>query len=177
MVLLLQILRHTPTGVWFLLAGLIALGVAQARPRRISLRRLTVLPLVLLASSLTGVVSTFGAHGLPMAAWAAGVALALAVARRALVPLETGWSPETATLQVAGSWLPLALILGVFFIRYASSVGLALHPQLAVDPLFAGGCSLAFGLFSGTFLGRAAALWDVARAAVRRPMAAPSLQS
>lgn len=177
MFLLLQILRHTPTGVWFLLAGLVALGVAQARPRRVGLRRLTVLPLVLLAGSLTGVVSTFGPRSLPMAAWAAGVALALAVGRRALAPREAGWSPETATLQVAGSWLPLALILGMFSMRYASSVGLVLHPQLAADPLFAGGCSLAFGLFSGTFLGRAAALWEVARAAVRRPAVAPSLQS
>lgn len=177
MFMLLQILRHTPSGVWFLLAGLIAIGLSQARPRRIGLRRLTVLPLVLLAVSLAGVVSTFGAHPLPMAAWAAGVALALTIGRRALAPREAGWSPETATLQVAGSWLPLALILGVFFIRYASSVGLVLHPQLAADPRFAGGCSLALGLVSGTFLGRAAALWDVARAAVRRPMAAPSLQS
>src|SRR5439155_15157054 len=55
--MLLQIVQHTPVWVWGLLAGLVALGVSQARDREVSLARITILPLVMLALSFSGVVS------------------------------------------------------------------------------------------------------------------------
>jgi hypothetical protein len=59
--MLMQIVLNTPGWVWGLLLVLLALGVLQSLPRRVTVRRATVLPLVLLALSLAGVLSTFRA--------------------------------------------------------------------------------------------------------------------
>ena len=63
------ILSRTPSWVWLLLAALVALGWTQTRTRQMTLMRATALPAVMMGLSLFGVVSTFGAHALPLGAW------------------------------------------------------------------------------------------------------------
>ena len=164
--MLLQIFQGTPLRIWILLAGLVVLGVWQARPRTIAPARAAVLPAALLVLSLAGVVSTFGASAPALAAWAAGIAAALAIGPRVLPPVDATWSATHGAIRVAGSWLPLALILGLFATKYVAGVSLALHPDLAAQARFAILCGLAYGLFSGVFAARGWQLWRI-RAAVR----------
>jgi hypothetical protein len=157
-----QILQHTPIWVWGLLAVLVTLGLSQARAREVSLARVTVLPLVLIALSASGVLSAFGHFPIAIGGWAAGVGAALVLARNAVAVRGASWSPSTSTLHLPGSWLPLTLILGLFATKYVAGVNLAMHPALAIDPTFAGLCSLAYGSFSGLFLARALSLRQLA---------------
>ena len=62
------------------------------------------------------------------------------------------------------SGLPLALLLGIVAMRFAVAVLLALHPGLRGDAGFAALAGAGYGGFSGLFLGRAMALWQLARA-------------
>jgi len=66
----LQIIQHTPVWVWGLLVALVAFGLSQARDRAVSLVRMTILPLVLLALSFSGVISTFAHATIAILAWA-----------------------------------------------------------------------------------------------------------
>ena len=166
--MLLQIVTHTPPWVWVLLAVLVALGLSQAMPRRMTLRRLAVLPLVLLALSLSGVVTTFPGAAAPLLAWLVGVSAALAIGRPIVGARGARWDAESASLHVPGSWLPMVLILSLFLAKYAVGVALAMQPSLARQPGFDIGVGLAYGGFSGLFLARAAALWRLAR----RPLVA-----
>lgn len=158
----IAIVQHTPAWVWGLLAALVALGLWQTRPLEMSLTRMTVLPLVLTALSLVGVLSKFAHMPVALAAWAAGVAMALALGRRFVSVRGASWSASRAMLHVPGSWLPLALIVSLFAVKYGAGVSLALAPQLAHDTTFAGLCSLAYGTFSGLFLARALSLRSLA---------------
>jgi hypothetical protein len=160
--MIISILEHTPARIWGLLALLVALGLSQTRSREMSLLRITVLPAVLLALSLTGVVSAFGHVPVALAAWVAGVTAALGLGRRAVAVRGAAWSAERGLLQVPGSWLPLVLIVGLFLIKYMAGVSLVLNPALATDLLFAPLCSLAYGAFSGLFLARALSLRSLA---------------
>ena len=166
----IAIVRHTPVWVWGLLAALVAVGLAQTRDRELSLKRVTILPLVLLALSAGGVLSAFG-HApvgpIAVGGWGAGLAAALTLARHAVAVRGAAWLARSAMLRVPGSWLPLVLILALFALKYFVGVSLALHPALASDTAFAGGCSLAYGGFSGLFLARALSL----RALARGPLA------
>ncbi len=63
-----------------------------------------------------------------------------------------------------GTWWPLAVILAIFFVRYAVTVSLTVNRTLRAVPLFAAAASLVYGLASGYFLARALA---VRRAAFR----------
>lgn len=166
----IAIVQHTPTWVWGLLATLVALGLLQTRPLEMSLTRVTVLPLVLTALSLSGVLSAFGHLPVALAAWATGVAAALALARKAVSVRGAAWSASRGLLHVPGSWLPLVLIVSLFALKYGAGVSLALAPALASDTSFAGLCSLAYGTFSGLFMARALSLRSLAtRSAAMQP--------
>lgn len=158
----LAIVQHTPTWVWGLLAALVALGLWQTRSRELSLTRVTVLPLVLAALSLAGVLSKFGHMPVAMAGWAAGMAAALGLARRFVSVRGAFWSASRGVLHVPGSWLPLVLIVSLFVVKYGAGVSLSLVPALASDASFAGLCGLAYGTFSGLFLARSLSLRSLA---------------
>lgn len=156
--LLSQIVQHTPTWVWGLLAGLLALGWMQTQDREMTLTRITVLPLVMLALSFSGVVSTFAHATLAIVAWAAGVAAALLAGHRFVRVRGASWSASTGRVHVPGSWLPMVLIVALFMIKYGVGVALAMDHSLSAEPAFGAACGLAYGTFSGLFAARAIGL-------------------
>jgi hypothetical protein len=158
----IAIVQHTPGWVWGLLAALVALGLLQTRAREMSLTRMTVLPLVLTALSLAGVLGAFRHMPIALVAWAIGGAAALGLARKAVSVRGASWSASRGLLHVPGSWLPLVLIVSLFLLKYGAGVSLSLAPALASDPTFASLCSLAYGTFSGLFLARALSLRGLA---------------
>jgi hypothetical protein len=160
--MILTIVQHTPLWVWSLLAGLIALGLVQTRDRSMTLSRILAVPAVMLALSLAGVASGFGGRPAALGAWAAGLGLALLVGRRTVRAQGARWSAAERRVQVPGSWLPLALIVGLFAIKYLAGFSLAMEPRLATDTAFVGGCCLTYGAFSGLFLARAWSLCALA---------------
>jgi hypothetical protein len=66
-------------------------------------------------------------------------------------------------LAVPGSWLPLALFVGLFAIKYVVGVMLARQPGLAGDVALGSAAGLAYGLFAGLFLARTVGFWRVAQ--------------
>ena len=169
--MLIHILQATPVRIWVLLAGLVALGVSQARRRRIGAARAVLLPGLLLVLSLAGVATSFGASATAFGAWAAGTALSLALASRLLPSPRAVWIAATDRFDVAGSWLPLVLILALFLTKYVAGVSFALHPELALDAGVAALCGATYGLFSGVCAARGWQLWRL-RA---RPLAGAAL--
>lgn len=160
--MLIQILQATPVWVWGLLALLVTVGVSQSMPRRVSVRRVMIVPGVMLALSLAGVATTFGAQPLALAAWAAGIALAITLGLDAVAPRGARWAREAARFELPGSWLPMGLILGLFCIKYGVGVGLAMAPALASNTPFEVAIAFAYGAFSGLFAARAIALHRLA---------------
>ncbi len=159
----IAIVQHTPVWIWGLLAGLVALGLSQTRRREMSLTRVTILPLVMVALSLSGVFGAFGPSAVALGGWAAGLGAALAFGRRLVAARGASFSEPTATIHVPGSWLPLVLIVALFAIKYGVGVSLAMHPALATDMPFAAAISLAYGCFSGLFLAQGLALRHLAK--------------
>ncbi len=153
--MLLQILERTPPWVFALFAVLVAFGLLQTRTRQVPLARVTVLPLVLIGLSLSGIVGTFGAQPLALAAWFAAVLGAVFLNRFVRWPRRVAYDGATARFLVEGSWLPFAVMMLIFFTRYAVAVSLARHPELAGDPWLPVAVSFAYGLMSGAFLARA----------------------
>jgi hypothetical protein len=162
--MLLQIVFHTPTWVWALLAALLVLGASQTRDREITPARATVLPSVLLVLSLVGVATSFHQQVLPLLDWAGGLALGLSAGVTWLKPRRARWDAHTGRFHVPGSGWPLVLILALFVLKYGVGVARALHPALVDQPVFGALIGLAYGSFSGLFASRALALWRLRRA-------------
>jgi len=174
MLMLLQILANTPKWVFALFAALLWLGLSQLLTRRVGLSRITLLAVGMSAFSLYGTVSAFNAVPLALLAWLAGAAavFALLVARAA--PAGTRYDAAARRFTVPGSAVPLALMMGIFFTKYAVGVALGMHLAQANDVSFALPVSALYGAFSGVFAARAARLWRMAMAQERQLLANPA---
>ena len=160
----LMIMSNVPVWVWVLLVALVALGLIQTRTRRMSTARAFLLPLGLTLLSLSGVVSNFGAKAMPLGAWLLALA-ASAVAAKALdVWRGASWSAATSRFDVPGSWLPMALILSIFVVKFYVGVNVAMHPELRTDTQFSLIVCLIYGVFSGVFLARGLNFWMLMKA-------------
>ena len=158
--MILNILHGTPTWVFALLLALLAIGYSQTRPRILAPARVALLPAAFLAFSLYGVISVFGPSAPVLACWAAGIAAAIFLNRALKQPRGASWDTASGSFHIPGSWVPLALMLVIFFTRYAIAVSLSLQPSLAAGLGFPSLAGVAYGLMSGTFLARALQVWS-----------------
>lgn len=161
--MILQILQRTPPWVFALFLVLLVLGAMQVRPRDISRARVALMPAIFLPLSLWGIWAAFGPEAVAFVAWLAGVGAAVLINRYARLPRQVSYAPESRRYHVAGSWAPLAMMMAIFFARYAISVALAMQPALKSMPVFAVGAGAAYGLMSGSFLARALRILGAAK--------------
>lgn len=161
--MILSILQHTPVWVWVIFCVVISRGLAQTRTQNVTKARAILLPVVMVALSLAGALSSFTQVALALAAWAAGFALSLSFAGEAIVVRGASWSPETGRFQVPGSWLPVTMIVGIFVTKYVAGVCLAINPSLAANSSLTALLSLGYGAFAGVFWGRARSLLHLTR--------------
>lgn len=165
--MLTQIVSNTPRWVWALFLALIALGVSQLFSRVASRGRVVRMSLFMAAFSLYGMMSAFGPNLQVLACWiAAAGAVAYGVMQ---IPLASGtrYLHEARVFELPGSWVPLALMVGIFLVKYAAGVMTAMHLPIVHAALFGPALGLLYGAFSGMFLGRAGRL--VALASQVRP--------
>jgi hypothetical protein len=151
--MLIQILTHTPLYVWAILAFLVQRGMIAMRDRDLEVRKLVMIPAVMLVLSLQDMNAKFGLGGAALAAWAvaaAGMALLAGLAGGQRI----GASTIPGSVRVRGSRLPLVMMMAVFFTKYVVSVTLSVAPQLRHDTLFACAVCVLFGVFNGWFIGR-----------------------
>lgn len=151
---IVEILRHTPPYVWAILVGLIALGLLQWRDHAVSRTRLSIAPIALGLYSLWGATLAFGLRGEVVAAWLAGMALALVANRWLRWPRAIGID-AAGRCTLRGSPWPMVAMLAIFCLRYAVAVTLVFHRDWAADPLFSGAIALLYGALSGLFAARA----------------------
>lgn len=168
---MLAFLHHVPWWVLPLFGYLLVQGLKQMQARRVSLRRVVLLPLVMLAWSLA---RKFGGEAWEpqLLASLLGIALGLAVSLLAGVPRGLAYDGATREVWVPGSPWPLILMMAVFALRFALGVLQARAPALAAAPEFLVGSRLVLGLFGGIFLARlVAVLLLVGRAGPRSSLA------
>ncbi|SDQ96688.1 hypothetical protein SAMN05428982_2671 [Pseudoxanthomonas sp. CF385] len=152
---MMQILSHTPLWVFGLFFGLVYLGYLQSRTRQVSRGRLVVLPLAMLAWSLYSVWSTFDAHLTALAAWACAWVAVVASASVRAPSRRAAYDASTKQFTVPGSWVPLALMMGIFFFKYAVAVVHATNPGVLGTTTAVVVVAGTYGLFSGMFMARA----------------------
>lgn len=155
--MLLTILQHTPMWVYILLLVLILLGIQQSRTRQVSRTRLLILPFAMMVLSLYGVISAFGIDFLPLLCWISGLAITTLTIQR-LHPAHLQYCEATQLFTVPGSWTPLALMMGIFLMKYCVGVTLARVPEITTESIFIFIVSTMNGVFSGLFLARLSGL-------------------
>lgn len=151
-----QIVSHTPSYVWALLAFLLYRGALASRDREIALRALFVIPAVMIGLSLSSMSGHGALGGGVWAVWGLGVLAGAVLTWRLAGGVPVVVDRAAGTVRQRGSWAPLMLMIAIFCTKYAVAVSTAMHPELQQNPLFASAVTLLFGLFNGVFVGRLA---------------------
>jgi hypothetical protein len=150
-----DILARTPVWVFPLFLALLYFGYSQSKTTQRRAPRIAAVPAAMLGLSLYGLGSAFGADWRAFAFWMLGLALAALLNMLLQQPKGVAYSRETRAYTIPGSWLPLGLIMGIFFIRYSVTAALATNPSLASAGALSAAVGLVYGLLSGLLFSRA----------------------
>lgn len=152
--MIVQILSHTPAWVFVLFVVLLAFGLMQTRTRSVRKVPALLLPAGMIALSLAGIHSSFGLEALPLASWAAALALAAWLGYALFRDKRVRYDATEAKFHVPGSWMPLVVIMAIFFAKYVYAVLRANGADLVSAMPFIVGLSAVYGLLSGYFAAR-----------------------
>ncbi|WP_333802929.1 DUF6622 family protein [Sulfurospirillum sp.] len=156
----MAILQHTPLWVYVLFFVLLILGWMQSRDRLVPYFRAFILPCIMMLFSIYGVVSAFG-MSIGIVAWSIGMMIVLALGIRIRVFYNAVFMEEHKAFAIKGSWLWLALMMIIFWLKFAVGVALARQLDIVYEPWFILSISLCYGLLSGVFLVRMVILWKI----------------
>ncbi len=160
---MMQILAHTPAWVFGLLLGLMVLGLQQTRNRQVKLWLAYLLPLGMVILSLVGVTSNFGAQLLTISLWMAGLCSVALVGYQLLPVKNLRYLADANRFYIPGSWVPLVVILAIFFTKYVVAVLYALGNPITTHAAFMPVLCIVYGGFSGYFVARALCLVQASR--------------
>jgi hypothetical protein len=150
-----DIFLKAPFWVWPLLLVLIALGFMQSRNRAMPPQPIIIISAAMLCLSAYGVINSFQGSLLALLVWGKMLTITLLICRKMGYPQGWQFDANTGRMHVPGSWLPMALFLGIFVIKFAVGAALAIRPSLAQHLNFALPISALYGLLSGIFAARA----------------------
>lgn len=152
------ILQHIPIWVFLILAGLLWLGLSARKDRKIRWRVPIIVPIALTIMAITSLLGQYGATDLLLPAlvsWGGVCALLAWLFAKRPLPETVHYDLETAKFQLPGSYLPLAMYMGIFAFKFMVGFMSGMRMPIVNDLLFVLSISAVYGLFSGLFLSNA----------------------
>jgi hypothetical protein len=160
---IIEILKYTPKWVFGLLIFLIILGFKQSKDREVKKLMILPLPVGMAFLSFFGAYSSFGLVALPIGLWFIALAGISYVVAKYYPVKGVSYDLAKERFFIPGSWLPLQLMMAIFFTKYVVGILNALQPSIIVSTSFVISISLVYGIFSGIFAARAMSVWRVIR--------------
>ena len=158
-----QVLSHTPAWVFALFLVLLVFGLMQTRTRTVGRLPALLLPAGMIALSIAGIQSSFGLVLVPVTSWAIALAIASLVGHALFRDQRVSYDASAKTYFVPGSWVPLVVIMAIFFAKYVYAVMNALNAAVISTTPFVVGLSAVYGVLSGYFAARALNLISLTR--------------
>jgi hypothetical protein len=117
----------------------------------------------MLCLSFLGVWSSFGPNLTAFASWTCALLAVVIFSFALAAPRSVSYSPESGLFTVPGSWVPLALMMCIFFSKYVVAVARALNPGSSNSIVLVAAICTIYGLCSGIFLARALRVARIAK--------------
>ncbi|MGR6432831.1 DUF6622 family protein [Rhizobium sp. PAMB 3174] len=127
----IDILTHTPSWVWLVLALLVFRGLKRTKTREVSQNSLILLPAILTLLALRRLVMA-GFDADVLAGTATGIILAFVILLSIKPARQTRRLPN-GKLLLQGEWLSLGLLLVIFAVNYVDGVLTAIDPAAAAS--------------------------------------------
>lgn len=152
--MLQQMISRTPLWVWGLLAFLVYRGLLASVNRETSLKKAFIIPAVMLVLSLQSVFTTFAGSTIALASWFGFMLAGSFLSWSFSNPQSIVANPQRGVVLQQGSWVPLMLMMGIFFTKYGVNVTLAVNAGFEQEIVFVTSVCALYGLFNGIFVGK-----------------------
>jgi hypothetical protein len=133
---------------------LLAVGFIQSKERRVKVRTVFILPIAMIIYSFYGVSALSGLSIVTMSLWGIGLVTTLVIGLKLAYPRLVSFSKQSNELTIPGSWIPLLLMMAIFFTKYFVGFANARELPIVNEHVFIVILSLFYGAFSGIFLSR-----------------------
>lgn len=150
-----EVLIGTPIYVWFIFIILLKRGLNSAKDNTLSFQKMLIMPGIFIVWGLEKLVLGFTYLGISMLFYVVFICLGilsgyLLYSRYRKVYIKDG------SIYRTGSYLPLAIMMMNFFVKYllnvALSINSSLHSTLSFNILYSLLCGFSAGLFIGGIL-------------------------
>lgn len=150
--MLIELLSNTPLYVYWIFFSLLFVGLSQTKTRNVGLKRAVLIPLILILFSIYAIINDFGINLLSMSIWIGGIILVLGLNKSVKSQKEVYYSNETKIFIIEGSFLPLFMMMLLFFTKYSVGIVSINDDVLFHTNLFISIASFFYGIFTGMYL-------------------------
>ena len=150
--MILNILTNTPFYVYWIFFSLLFVGISQIKTREVGLKRALIIPIILVPLSILGLLLDFGITLLSLVLWSVGILLSIFLNILVKKKKEILYFKETNTFKISGSYVPLIMMMLLFFVKYIVGAVTAMNLEILHTSIFISVFSLLYGIFSGTYL-------------------------
>ncbi len=148
-----EIIADTPWWVYVVFFALMQAGFTATKPRIISIKQLYLLPILFLLFSFIA-LARIQLDLTNFFLWLGAIMFGTGLGWLQFRALKIKAIKNEAKLYIPGTWSVMVIILIAFTLKYYYGYQLAIDTRLILSPKFAGWLSLAYGLFTGLFVGR-----------------------
>lgn len=149
-----QALVHTPWWVYLLLAYLIKIDIQASKTRVASLKKLFILPTILLLMSIHTLITSFPINPFTLTIYIISILLGIALGFWQIYRLKIKIDKKHMLIQLPGTWSTLIVVLIVFAAKYFFGYELAVDPNLVKQTDFEIIMLGISGILTGLFVGR-----------------------
>jgi len=150
--MLIDLLSNTPFYVYWIFFSLLIVGLIQTKRRQVELNRALGIPFILILLSVYALAHDFGINLFSTSIWIGGIILVFALNKIVKNQKEVEYSPLTQIFTIGGSYMPLFMMMTLFFTKYTVGVITALHSPVLHSSIFISVVSLFYGVFSGMYM-------------------------
>ncbi len=148
-------IANTPWWVYVIFIFLLRAGLSATKPRTVPLRSFFVLPAILIPLSLINFFIDVNLTPTNVGMWLGALLVGILLGKVQFRLLRIKAIPKEAKLHVPGSWSLLIVLLVIFLTRYYYGHEMAIDPDVLKQPKWMMAMFLAYGFFTGLFIGRA----------------------
>lgn len=151
-----DIIAGTPWWVFVLLIYLIRIGYDATKPSIVELKKLFILPAVLIGLSAMGIYTLTQHQPINLLVTIAALLFGIPLGWVHYKLLKIKAVPDKKQLHIPGTWSVLVLILLIFAVKYYTGYQMDVNPEVLLKPQNAIKILALYGLFIGLFIGRLA---------------------
>jgi hypothetical protein len=150
---ILDIVLGTPYWVWIVFSYLLWVGIQATKPSMVPLWRMSIIPLIFLAWSLSSIYARCIACMQLIGFWIAAITIGVLLGRYLMSRLDFRID-ASAMIHLPGSRSTLILSMIFFIVKYGLGVTYAVNPIMRSDLMVQGFDVMVSGFISGIFIGR-----------------------